>query len=265
MDTDWRGAWNPLLELAWKPAYRDWRMGAGFVRPSWRVAAEAAFSLPIPTAPALRVIRDLSSGHRVMELGAGTGYWSALLASLGAHVVACDVQPAAKAWFPMQPQRASEFVRAHGHDHSLLVTYPRSARMTFGDRDAADVAESIDAYAEARRGNGGTVFVVGERPRESTDDVATRLMSRGWEIVRAVALPRWPYKHDVLLALQHGGSPDDSPLGVEVRAAFNPERPPQGANVWVDRFRKWRDARDRHDTAARKSIEQQVEEKLADA
>jgi len=265
MDTDWHGAWNPLLELAWKPAYREWRTGAGFVRPSWREAVEPAFSWPIPTAPALRVIRDLSPGRRVMELGAGTGYWAALLASLGAHVVACDAAPANKTWFPVQPQRAGSFVRTHGADHSLLVTYPRSAQVTFGDRDTADVTQSIDTYAETRKEDGGTIFVVGERPRESTDDVAARLLSRGWEIVKAVALPRWPYKHDILLALQYKGTPDDTPLGLEVRAAFNPDRAPKGITNWAAQFREWRDARDRQDTAACKLIEQQVEEKLADA
>ncbi|XVV10572.1 protein-L-isoaspartate O-methyltransferase family protein [Actinoplanes sp. CA-131856] len=36
---------------------------------------------------------DVRPGHRVLEIGAGTGYNAALLASLGAEVVSVDVQP----------------------------------------------------------------------------------------------------------------------------------------------------------------------------
>ncbi|MEV4343854.1 methyltransferase domain-containing protein [Actinoplanes sp. NPDC049596] len=36
---------------------------------------------------------DVRPGHRVLEIGAGTGYNAALLASLGAEVVSIDVQP----------------------------------------------------------------------------------------------------------------------------------------------------------------------------
>lgn len=44
----------------------------------------------VPTLSVLRYMIDSAPGGRILDVGAGRGYWSALLAALGADVVAVD-------------------------------------------------------------------------------------------------------------------------------------------------------------------------------
>lgn len=227
MAAAWRGTWNPLYELTWKPAMCAIAADRDNTTESlyWRHGTETVFAYAIPTADALRTIRDLAPEGRVMELCAGTGYWAALLTSLGAHVVACDVgreMVSTGAWFHVHKQPAHAFAKEHAANHALLVVYPRDTDVG-RDADAQDLRAAFEHYAATRKDTGGVVFVVGERPDESTDNLAGRLLRQGWHIRRAVRLPRWPQKHDVLLALQYNvpaEKRDQSPLGLEMARVF---------------------------------------------
>jgi hypothetical protein len=82
---------DPLLEL-----YRDSGGSA-----AGRAEAIARYAFALPSDDALDAIVR-SAPHGIVELGAGTGYWAALLEQRGADVVAFDIAPApstANAWF----------------------------------------------------------------------------------------------------------------------------------------------------------------------
>ena len=57
-------------------------------------ALQHVFAFSVPTQEALDVISSASSGGKIVEVGAGTGYWAMLLQNRGCDVVAYDISPA---------------------------------------------------------------------------------------------------------------------------------------------------------------------------
>jgi protein-L-isoaspartate O-methyltransferase len=51
------------------------------------------FAYAIPSPETITWMRQVTHGRRVLELGAGRGYWSAQLASAGVDVAAFDSNP----------------------------------------------------------------------------------------------------------------------------------------------------------------------------
>ena len=99
---------NLLLHRFWEPWARDTRFFhdrfAMFTRPEYNaddqmqetlgLAIRGSIAVPymswaVPSAEALEVIAQVSGG-RVVEVGAGTGYWAWLLTRRGVDVVAVD-------------------------------------------------------------------------------------------------------------------------------------------------------------------------------
>lgn len=73
-----------------------------FVPPAWRTLAFADFELPLgprarmwPPRIEARVLQELTlgGGDRVLEIGTGSGYFAALLASLAREVVSVEIDP----------------------------------------------------------------------------------------------------------------------------------------------------------------------------
>lgn len=87
------------------------------------------FSWAIPSPGDLLWIRDRLCGRRLVETGAGLGYWAWQLAQAGVEVTAYDaVQPAdnkyteGEEWWPVLPGD-HDAVKEH-HDRSLLLCWP---------------------------------------------------------------------------------------------------------------------------------------------
>ncbi|KAG2453384.1 hypothetical protein HYH02_001608 [Chlamydomonas schloesseri] len=222
---------NPLLHDLWEP----WARGSRFVnqrfrimRPDYtsqdythdivgsmlRMGGIQRYAWAVPTAEALGLIAEVSGG-RVVEVGAGSGYWAGLLARRGVDVVAVDTgeedaeresaggeaeaqeaeegesqeqqQPApaaSKLHFPaMQKAEAAQFLAEHGGcpDRALLLCW---ARYEMG-------GPCLAAY------RGDTVVAVGE-----VDDGATWWLDTEehpeWRQLRRVPLPNWPGIHNDL-------------------------------------------------------------------
>ncbi|KAG2453385.1 hypothetical protein HYH02_001609 [Chlamydomonas schloesseri] len=211
---------NPLLHDLWEPWARKARFfhvrmarfypgysgrdqlheQEGFFR--LRGEAVRDYAYVVPTAEALGLIAEVSGG-RVVEVGAGSGYWAGLLARRGVDVVAVDTGEEdaernaflpggggrkasfaffteARPFFPaMQKAEAAQFLAEHGGcpDRALLLCCSYG---NMGDHCLA-------AY------RGDTVVAVGEV------DGATWWLDTEehpeWQQLRRVPLPNWPMQY----------------------------------------------------------------------
>ena len=124
------------------------------------------YGFAVPTDEALDAIVAGSPGG-VLELGAGTGHWAALLARRGVDVIAYDVAPPpspANAWFAgVRPWHrvhpGDERVVKRYADRTLLLVWP-----TWNETWASD---AVDGYHAA---GGDRVVFVGEGPGGRTGD-----------------------------------------------------------------------------------------------
>ncbi len=89
---------------------------------------QAAYAYAIPSAETVRWIGEFAKGRRVLELGAGRGYWARLLDSAGIDVRAYDLEP------PDSSSNAS-FPRVAG---SVDVWHSVGNLAQFGDESLSD-------------------------------------------------------------------------------------------------------------------------------
>lgn len=125
------------------------------------------YAYAIPTPKVLRTIAGSAPPAGVVEIGAGTGYWAALLASAGVDVVAYDRDPppsprnaffdAVEPWHPVIAGSEIEVDR-HG-DRLLLLVWP-----TKNEDWPGDVLERF------HRAGGAVVAYVGTGPGGPTGD-----------------------------------------------------------------------------------------------
>lgn len=147
------------------------------------------FSWAIPTDAALQRIADLGP---IVEIGAGTGYWTYLLREMGVDVKAYDVNPPGEpncqnGWHPNAAQWTPVIKggpeRAYWHeDRALFLCWPPyNTPMAF---------DALKVY----RGN--TMIYVGEGGHGCTGDKAFHdLMESEWN-VEWFDLPQWDGIHD---------------------------------------------------------------------
>lgn len=184
-------AGNPYLELV--RILLDGGVRPGLARlldlPTRRRELVTRFAWAVPGPEALAALARLGP---LVESGAGTGYWAALLAGSGVDIVACDAQPAppGRQWYPVTTLDAVAAVRRH-RDRTLLLCWPPY------DSDAAGY--------DALRGCRGEMFVyIGDAPVGDGPDGATgtprlhRELALNWAPVATVPLPNWPGLRDRL-------------------------------------------------------------------
>jgi hypothetical protein len=151
---------NPLLDELVELDLRD----AASEHERDRLIRRYAFA--VPTADVLQRIRALSPAG-VVEIGAGTGYWSRLLRDVGTSVRAYDRDPpptSTNAWFagstpwlPVEP--GDESVADDAPPATLLLVWPT--------RDETWATSAAQRFHAA----GGTMlFYVGEGPGGRTGD-----------------------------------------------------------------------------------------------
>jgi hypothetical protein len=182
--------------------------------PSRRKELAAIFAWAIPDDPALAMVARYSP---LLECGAGTGYWAALLARHGADVLASDLAPPGRAvpedrtalsasargsganpfhgthrpWAEVAPLDAVSAVRAH-QDRALLLCWP-----PFEDDSAS--------YAPLRAYRGDVLLYVGDVPgldglRGATGTTRFhRELALNWTQAEQAALPNWPGLKDRLV------------------------------------------------------------------
>ena len=95
-----------------------------------RQTAMREYAYAIPTLKTLSQIADLVPNKKILEIGAGSGYWAYLLDQIGCDVVACDdfSDGLAQYYFPVVNMGADELMeQSNGSfdDRALLYCWPR--------------------------------------------------------------------------------------------------------------------------------------------
>lgn len=162
------------------------------------------YACAIPSDAALDAIGSL--GVPVMELGAGAGYWGALLRARGIECVLYDRAPPTadgnNMYFNQQftdVLLGDHSMAAEHPSHALLLVWPYSeeeARQPWArDADPWDV-RALRLY------KGSTVLHVGEMDEVSHNCTTSRLfkqlLTATFREVRSIELPAWPHAKDVL-------------------------------------------------------------------
>lgn len=151
----------------------------------------ALFAWAIPTDEALDALAQYAP---LLDAGAGTGYWAALLRSRGVDVVAYDLVPpgsgarnefhpgARGPWTEVREGSAVDAVRRH-RGRTLMLGWPPY------DDDAA-------SYAPLRAYDGDVVVYVGEAGGGSGSVRFHRELELNWTVAAEIDLPHWPRLHD---------------------------------------------------------------------
>ena len=142
-----------------------------FVPPSYKALAFADLEIPIGLgekmlAPKLeaRILQELAitPQDRILEVGTGSGYMTALLASQGAHVYSVDI---VDAFLPAAGERLAQ----HGLRNVTLQNGDAARGWDqHGPYDVIVLTGSVpvlaDAFAQSLNGGGRLFAVVGEAP-----------------------------------------------------------------------------------------------------
>jgi hypothetical protein len=202
---------NPYLELvqvlgggrvpagAQGAGRHHWAVSGGLAHvldlPARRRELVAIFAWGIPDSAALAV---LGSYGPLLECGAGTGYWAALLAAAGTDVVASDAlappwtgSAGHRPWTAVLGADSVATIRAHP-GRVLFLCWPPH------DDDAV-------SYAAVRAYQGDALAYVGEAPGRHGSPGATgtvrfhRELALNWSVAEQAALPTWPGLRDRLV------------------------------------------------------------------
>jgi hypothetical protein len=143
-----------------------------------------AYSWAIPSEEAIDALSKLSP---LLELGAGTGYWSWLLRQAGSHVVALDHNPVAPPHWT-EVEKGDESFSSRFADRSLFLCWP-----PYQDPMAHKALLSFTAK---------TVAYVGEWRGRTGDDEFHQVLEKEFVKQNEIAIPCWPGFHDRLYIFQ---------------------------------------------------------------
>ena len=177
----------------------------------------------VPSQEALDVVAKCSP---LIEVGAGTGYWAALLQKAGADIIAYDAEPpslcgvgtslgnrffnhqftAVEAGEAVSLFEAQPGARRTGAAHAgraLLMIYPENPAHVDAGAYASWDARCVGAYLRA---GGQTVIYVGDRKEtclsgglyawgETSSAELHEVLAEKFMLAETVKLPNWPYIH----------------------------------------------------------------------
>lgn len=177
---------NDLLTYFNSSQGQRWN-GGGFDR---RYEAANKYSWAVPTDEALDVIAQYGP---IIEIGAGTGYWAALLQDRGVEVKAYDKHPVEtghnwyhrinKSFTTVLPGRSRNVKRFP--KHTLLLCWP-----PWDEEFAFDCV---------RKYRGQHIIYIGEGPRGMTGDAKFHsYMYKNFDVIQRVGIPQWYGVHDGL-------------------------------------------------------------------
>lgn len=141
--------------------------------------------------PSLEVVSRIAQAGKIIELGAGTGYWSKLIANAGGDILSSDANVGENygftigSCFDVEKCEASEFVQKHP-DRDVLIVWP-----TYNADWAFRAAQAM-CY-------GRTLFLIGEGHGGCTaNSDLFEYLEQAFETIEFVQIPVWPCSHDFL-------------------------------------------------------------------
>lgn len=186
--TPWDRDHNPSLVEWWRNhthgSFSDpWYVGSVVDEFKSRDKCIEKYGFAVPTKKALEAIIK-TSPKGILEIGAGTGYWSNLLKLLGAEVRACDDGSGFYAFkvgscFSVEKIDYKKLLKKEPelHHRTLLMVWP-----SYGN------VEAFSAF------KGDTVVYVGELGDGCTGYDSE--IEKAWELKKHVELPVWSGIHD---------------------------------------------------------------------
>lgn len=147
------------------------------------------YGFSIPCVEAVQMIAALSP---LVEVGAGSGYWSKLLKAAGADIIATDLGKQSgysKAWLEMaahvEKMSASDAV-LRWPERNVFVSWP-----SYDEAWAGEMAAKMQP--------GRMLVYIGESKHGCTADAGFfDLLRDGFEKVDSMAIPHWDGIHDYL-------------------------------------------------------------------
>jgi len=164
---------------------------------TYRARYTQMYAYAIPNEEALGAIHEY---RPIIEIGAGTGYWSHLLRQLGTDVVCYDAfpptpesgdnpfHPVTRCW--TEVLRGTETALDRQPDRTLFVCWPPPGEPM--------------AFRALHRYRGEFFIYVGEQTLadgvkgSTADDRFFELLTSEWELVKRVSLPNWELCWDAL-------------------------------------------------------------------
>lgn len=147
-----------------------------------------AYAWAIPSHEAIQALREMSP---LIEIGAGTGYWTWLLRQAGENVIALDKNPEAPPHWTLVERGNEESVQAHG-DRTLFLCWPSYQEPM--------AVKALSNYT------GSHVVYVGEWKGRTADDEFHRLLTDSFDLEREIPIPTWPGYSDRLFFFKRRSS-----------------------------------------------------------
>lgn len=159
------------------------RYSASDMRRFCRSLIVRKYSWAIPDENVLKAIVECGP---IVEIGAGTGYWAALLRERGGDIIAYDFAPSqtgrngftlkTDSWTEVLP--ATETTTAYHPDRALMLCWPPN--------------KDEMAYRALRAYKGKTLIYIGEEwPGCTADEKFHTLVEENWQLGKMFPLKRW--------------------------------------------------------------------------
>jgi len=112
---------NPFYDLA-MPLLAEPGYASNQMRELTELRKRYAYAIPTPTALTMIARR----ARKLIEIGAGTGYWAKCLSELGVDIVCMDRKPWAEIHYPVEVGDIAELRKAFERepDRSLFICFP---------------------------------------------------------------------------------------------------------------------------------------------
>jgi len=185
---------NPLLER-----FADWHGHAS--EHDERLEARSRYAYAIPNENALALVGRYGP---LVEVGAGAGYWAALLRERGVDILAYDPAPPGAHFDAGTPRNEhTDMIRwteiVEGNTSAAAEHPERSLFLCWPPYNQPVASKALAAY------QGDTVVYIGERPAYPGDEACCTgdpayfaHLERDFELVEEVPLPNWTGVSDTL-------------------------------------------------------------------
>lgn len=195
--TDWDYSYNPyLIEFAENIRSNRDPFNVGLYHKRWSSIRKYGFA--VPTYEAIATI-DSCCIHpyadNIIEIGAGTGYWTYLLQQLNRRTRAFDPAPGGTTRSPYSFWKS--WARVEKDDHTVLHRLPEAKSavlvMIWPDYDVDWPAQALEAFP------GQVLVYIGEGFGGCTGNERFHdILAKDWKAMDSKRIPQWPGIHDHL-------------------------------------------------------------------